>query len=95
MSERGRDVLRCNESKPMVLTLVRDGTGWQPCQSPAASAGDELLSVHLICKGDDSSDLQVCYEIMSADPQCIYTLMSPEAKVPENVLLLLSQRMWR
>lgn len=41
MSESGRDVLRCRESKPTVLTLVRDGTGWQPCQSPAASADDE------------------------------------------------------
>lgn len=41
MSESGRDVLRCSESQPTVLTLVRDGTGWQPCQSPAASADHE------------------------------------------------------
>lgn len=41
MSGSGRDVLRCNESKTMVLTLVRDGTGGQPCQSSAASADDE------------------------------------------------------
>lgn len=55
----------------------------------------EFLSIHLICKDDGSTDLQVYYGIMSADPQCIYTLMSPEAKVPEDVLLLLSQRMWK
>lgn len=57
--------------------------------------GLEFLSIHLICKDDGSTDLQVYYGIMFADPQCIYTLTSPEAKVPEDVLLLLSQRMWK
>lgn len=38
MSDSGRNVLWCNESKTKASTLVRDGIGWQPCQSPAMDA---------------------------------------------------------
>ena len=38
------------------------------------SKGLELLSIHLICKGDDSANLQGYYGTMSADPQCIMHL---------------------
>lgn len=72
MSGSGRDVMKANPWFWLLSGMGLDGSPVSHQQRPQTmSKGLELLSVHLIYKGDDSADLQVYYGTMAADPQCI------------------------